>query len=887
MIEKIAKVLENRRKKRAGLCAILAILILTTLFTLPIFLPDANAHTPPISIPTWAYLSVTPNPVGVGQELFVNFFLDKAPPTANAQYGDRWHNFKVTVTTPDGITKNLPLGKAANSDAVGGSWATYIPTVAGNYTFKFSFPGQTLTGENPSRSGTSSPEFVGDYFEPSESAPVTVTVQDEKIPYLPMTPLPTGYWQRPIYSENLDWYTLGGNWLGLWQQGNGGSSYNASGNFAPYTTGPSSAHIVWTKPVAPGGLIGGEFGGNEYGSSYYQTPQYECKFRGIIINGILYYQQLPGSSTYPAGWVAVDVRTGEEVWTLNKTERMLCGQVLSYVSPNQFGGLSYLWSTETTRSPNTGSTYGLYDAMTGKWILNIVNASSLSYIMEAPDGTLLGYYVNNTDRTLRMWNSTKCILVGQTPSAYGNVSLESWQWRPVLGSSIPFYYGIQWAVPLANNISGVPISPTLSINTIGSDILLMRSSEGQSSARWQQGYEVMAGYDVWTGKLKWGPINITLNEWTRLTLSPGMQGKWFEFDHETMSWYGYDINSGTRLWGPSEPYTSPWGYYVCYPPIAAYGLLYVADFGGYVHAYDVNTGVKVWSFSTGSSGYETPYGNYPLLHLECVADGKVYVTGGHTYSPPLFRDSKMWCLNATTGEPIWNTSFFVDANQATGVIADGYLININGYDNQLYSFGKGLSATTLSTPDIAVPKGTPVLLKGTVTDQSPGQTCLGIPAAGTPAISDESMTAWMEYMYMQQPKPTNATGVKVYLAAYDSNGNFQEIGTTITDVNGKYGITWTPPIEGTYHITATFEGSNSYFSSEDTAYLAVITTTSTEPASPAPTTQAPIETPASTITPSPAINVGGASDTALYVGIAAVVIIAVIVAVALFLRKRK
>jgi hypothetical protein len=34
-------------------------------------------------------------------------------------------------------------------------------------------------------------------------------------------------------------------------------------------------------------------------------------------------------------------------------------------------------------------------------------------------------------------------------------------------------------------------------------------------------------------------------------------------------------------------------------------------------------------------------------------------------------------------------------------------------------------------------------------DKSSGDTCLGIPAAGTPAIADESMSDWMEYLHKQ------------------------------------------------------------------------------------------------------------------------------------------
>ena len=106
-----------------------------------------------------------------------------------------------------------------------------------------------------------------------------------------------------------------------------------------------------------------------------------------------------------------------------------------------------------------------------------------------------------------------------------------------------------------------------------------------------------------------------------------------------------------------------------------------------------------------------------------------------------------------------------------------------------------------------------MLIQGTVTDQSPGQTCLGIPAAGTPAISDASMSDWMAYLYMQQPKPTNATGVPVTLSVFDPNNNTYAIGTTTSDVNGHFGLMWTPPVPGYYTITATFAGSNSYYGS--------------------------------------------------------------------------
>ncbi len=867
----------------------IALILILAISAIMAAMPAAKAHTPPLTIPTWAYLSVEPDPVGVSQAAYVNFWIDKVPPTASAQYGDRWQNFKVTVTKPDGTTATLgPF----SSDDVGGAFTTFIPTAAGNYSFVFNFPGQTIAGANPGPTGTYLPIYVGDYFGPSTSPTVTLTVQQAQVQYYPPTPLPTGYWQRPIYSENLDWYRIAGNWLGFWQQGNGGSYYNASGNFNPYTTAPNSAHIVWTKPLAPGGIIGGEFGGNEYGSSYYQTPQYENKFRGIIINGVLYYRSVPGSVADAMGWIALDLRTGQTIWTLNTTASMLCGQTLSYVSPNQFGGLAYLWSTETTVPPNTGTTYGMYDAMEGKWILNIVNGTSFR-LVEADDGSLLGYYINSTDSTLNMWNSTKCI-IGPTnvPAAYP----VGWMWRPPLGASIPFAYGIQWSAPIATNISGVPISPLLSINTLSSDVVLLSSTPAVAGGySWQPGWIVMAGYSAKDGHLLWGPLNHTEIPWTRLGTSPASQGIFAEFTSETETWSAYSLATGAKLWGPTVPYPNPWGYYVSYPPVIAYGALYACDFGGYVHAYSATTGNLLWNFFTGTSGYETPYGTYPLLHIELVADGKVYVEGGHTYSPPLFRGSNLWCLNATTGAPIWNIANFVVANQASGVIADGYMVVPNAYDNQIYCYNKGPSAITVTAPNTAVPKGTSVLIQGTVTDQSPGQTCLGIPAAGTPAISDASMSQWMEYLYMQQPEPTNATGVPVTLTAIDPNGNTQNIGTVTSDTLGTYGVSWTPPVPGLYTIVANFAGSNSYYSSlADTRFVVAAAAAAATPASPQasatpPPTTAPTQTttpsPEVTATPVPAPSSPGIPTT--YIVIAVVAIIVVVAAAALALRRRK
>ena len=74
---------------------------------------------------------------------------------------------------------------------------------------------------------------------------------------------------------------------------------------------------------------------------------------------------------------------------------------------------------------------------------------------------------------------------------------------------------------------------------------------------------------------------------------------------------------------------------------------------------------------------------------------------------------------------------------------------------QIYCFGKGPSATTVTaSPKVSV-NGDSVLVEGTVIDTAAG-TKQNEQAArfpnGVPAVSDASMSAWMEYVYMQKPR---------------------------------------------------------------------------------------------------------------------------------------
>lgn len=132
---------------------------------------------------------------------------------------------------------------------------------------------------------------------------------------------------------------------------------------------------------------------------------------------------------------------------------------------------------------------------------------------------------------------------------------------------------------------------------------------------------------------------------------------------------------------------------------------------------------------------------------------------------------------------------------------------------------------------------------------------------GVPAVADESQSGWMEYVYEQQPCPTNTKGVTVTLTAVDPNGNAVNIGTATTDGNGAYTATYTPSITGTYKIYATFAGTNSYYGSNAESAIHV--------------TQAPTETPTPAPVQSPADQYFVPMSGAIIVAIALVAVLLV------------
>ena len=762
----------SKTKKYSKISTIALILMLTFSVTI-LAIPLASAHDPAWSIPTVTLIAAAPETVGVGQYVSVMFWLSEPPPTAGGAYGDRW-TFNLEVTKPDGNTKTLgPF----TSDPVGGAFTTYTPDQVGTYYFQANFLGKTLTNENPNPINPSTSNFIGDIYEPNNSKKMAVTVQENPISEYAEVPLPdpNQYWDRPISPLNREWWQISSNWL---MNGYPFRTIDSqSMGFQPYGAAPNSAHIVWKKALNFAGVVGGEFGNDQF----YTGMSYEQKFEtGVVIGGILYFNKYEMAVSHapslvnPPGVYAVDLSTGEELW-YNPDIRINFGQLYAYHSANEHGIKPYLWET-------VGSTWKAYSAFTGEWMYTIENVSSGTTVF-GQDGSILRYRL--TSDKLSLWNSSAI------PSLQGGLTgTEAWQWRPK-GKTVDGRDGMEWTVD-------IPAVSGQGIRFISDGIIVATTLDTNTAYPYAFTH---IGYDATTGQRLWTKEHTLDHDTPRY--GPAMDGVYTIYDRDHLRFNGYDIFTGNQIW-TSEPLDSDWELFQR-NFVGAYGRIYSNGFGGRVYCLDIKNGERLWTFYTGSSGYEAPYGQYPFLTDLTAADGKIFaINGEHSANTPLYKGYKVYGIDAYTGEGLWNVSHFSGTYRSM-IEADGYLVTSNIYDNSIYSFGKGQTATTVTAPNMGVPLGSSIMITGTVTDQSSG-------AKGTPAIADEYMTEWMEYLYMQQPMPM-VNGVEVKLETLDPNMNFYEIGSVTSDASGMFKLMWEPPVSGEYTIIATFEGSESYWSS--------------------------------------------------------------------------
>ncbi|MFB3888680.1 MAG: hypothetical protein ACE14S_04250 [Candidatus Bathyarchaeia archaeon] len=281
-------------------------------------------------------MSAAPNPVGVGQDIVLIWWLNIPPPTAAGNTGDRWQNVEMTITKPDGTsTKRTGL----MSDPVGSGYQLYSPDVVGQYKVDLNFPGQVLKQANPvnGRLGSDS-VYINDTYLPSSTS-TTFTVQANPVTFFEEAPFPRSYWTRPINENNQQWTAIASNWLGQQEYG---ATYM---KFQPYGWAPSTAHVIWTYPLSWGGMVGGDNAISDT-MSFYSGTQYQLKFSNpIIMYGNVYFSLPLNNAPTGNGLACVDLRTGETKWINKDIASVTIGQLYDFEGPNQHGTTGiYLWS---------------------------------------------------------------------------------------------------------------------------------------------------------------------------------------------------------------------------------------------------------------------------------------------------------------------------------------------------------------------------------------------------------------------------------------------------------------------------------------------------------------------------------------------------------------
>lgn len=816
-------------------------LILTVTMSLSIvLLPTANAHTPPWTIISYAYVVAAPNPVGVGQPVSIVCWVDTPLPSSAVGNDIRRHDYTLTITAPDGTTETKHWDVVDDTGST--QFYQYVPTQTGEYTIEFDYPEQIYTWSGA---------YNGDIFT-AASKTTTLTVQQDPIPEaLYSYPLPSEYWERPIEGQNTNWYTISSHWLGEPYVPGADCSYGHPGAYQPDGPAPNSAHVMWTKPIQWGGVLGGNMSGvpgGIPGEMYFEGGSYAVRYnRPIIMSGVLFYEEPYGNSGTGGDYVAVNLRTGEEVWRIDASEIgeggiPSFGYNYALENPNQHG---FLPNGALMASSGGGfffggarpATWTAYDPSNGRLTtMEITNVPVSDADMPGPRGEFLKYILDNfgtsanPDWRLLRWNSSRVFGAGSGfggsgwysgtmdasgASAYDwnmSVSLEPGQWSIGAGQqdTVPWIDTDDMALLVQGTFGGHVGDYGATITSDPANITAISLEPGS------------IGRVLWTNTYEQAPGNNT----RQLAGWDPEAGIFIFYDKETYEHWGYSTDNGNYVWGPSEipdGYTVDYNFFNTHTTQVAYGKVYYTGYAGILYCYDVKNGELLWTYGNGgegnstASGLETPWGNYPIF-ISTIADGKVYLcTTEHSPNSPLYKNAEFRAINATDGTEMWKLMQYApDMYGGPDPIASGYLVFYSGYDQQLYCIGKGPSATTVTAPNVAANLGESVVIRGTVMDIAAGTTQSEQAARfpnGVPAVSDADQQAWMQYVYMQKPRPKEVTGVEVTLRVLDSNNNQREIGKTTSDANGLFTLTWKPDIEGNYTVYAAFTGSESYWPS--------------------------------------------------------------------------
>ncbi len=840
---------------RSKTATLIALFLMFAIAISLVALPDATAQP---TCDTYAYLGVLPNPVGVGQEILLHVGITKE---LNLAYMG-WEGLSVTIKRPDGRTDTIT---DITTDSTGGTGRNYRPDIAGNYTLQSHFPQQVTTATKVAGGFFTARLPDGTVMLESYSEEVILVVQEDPLSYYPENPLPTEYWRRPIDPHLREWSAVGGSWLEAYVE-----NLIAPGS----DDAPETAHVLWVKQYTQGGLVGQDIDGQPH--SFEIGDAYEGKFASrFIVAGKLYYNRYVGPSAGTVEpwveYVCVDLHTGEQLWSkvLLNNLTITFAQLMYWDTYDYHGVYDYLWATGGNAETRTllglnatitgGTTYCAFDPMTGEFVYALYGIPSGTRAT-GPKGEILIYNINRAGGYMTLWNSSACTSL-RADSNFGSMGYGQWRamakvhnaTRTVpVSPDAPFgLNGYQWNVSIPTNLPGDPSPFVTTTKIFPGDRVVGGTISYDEVNLWGLNLDPDNGVigrelfrNTWTPPNYWAEGSLTVNGsaagWTDFSQEDYVAVMWIR---ESREHFGFSLENGKYLWGPTEPQ-----YYfdsVEDSPAdvrnIAYGKLYSASTSGIVYCYDVKTGDRLWTYEATDPYHEYLFANTWWMKPVAIADGKIYCgTTEHSPIDPRPRGGPFVCLNATTGEVIWKVEGMFRQTRwgGRGLMGDSIIATQDTYDQRIWAIGKGPSATTVTAgPKVSV-HGSSVVVEGMVTDISPGTADAALKMRfpnGVPAVADENISAWMQYVYKQFAKPADVVGVEVIVSVLDPNNNCYEVARATSDASGFFSADFEPLVPGKYTVIAEFAGSKAYYGSfAETSLLVEEAPATTPPPTPEP-----------------------------------------------------
>ena len=786
---------KNTLSKNKFAIAIALIMMISMTVSL-IALPAVSAHDPPIDVLTWVYSAAAPNPTGLNQETTLIFWSAIAPPEAGSDPSISW-KFDVTVTNPNGNVTSL--GRFT-SDADGRASTNFTPDMVGTWNVTVNFPA-TLYGWDATEAQQ---VWTGDTFLAS-SYTASFEVQSANVP----GPLPVDYYSRG------DWFMVTTNYLGYNSPQITGDRYVKRLDDA---IGSLTSHVMWSKPMEPGGLAGGNNVGVP-GDTFYSGLAYNMRFRStstFILDGKLYYREPLGESGLSGGYIIVDIRNGEE---------LLRSAVSSLGMGYSYNGVTCFFS-----STSYGDALGPDTLQPLGWsITNVPSGTTLiGPLGEQLRVSIVDVGTDGPEYNIAQWNASKVIV----PGLSGEVDASAEEY---FDFSVPITYnGQPFDLPNRNILGGVAEDYVVTASSTSSPFTGTRTYWMISLKPEDRG-TIIANHTISKDEEPFSQIEENLLQTTSV---------WDPESHiipfwskATLQWIGFNFETG-EVWGPTTPRESDWNYYAS--PISQNlntdfhtmnGRLLSISWSGILYCYNLTDGTLLFTYGLAgktananvtSSGFQTAYGVYPTFAgATTPANGRVYVfVNEHSPNTPLLKGSYYRCIDVINAKEDWIFPSYGGDRPATvsegttTIVANGFTFHLNQHDQQIYAMAKGPTATTV-TAQSEIVQGDKIWIKGAVIDRSAGtmqdEQASRFPN-GVAAVSDEDEDAWMAYVYLHRPRP-DVTGVDITLTAVGPDGSTEEIGTATSDSTGYFGFLWEPQAVGSYTVTADFAGSNAYYPS--------------------------------------------------------------------------